>query len=1203
MAKNENPTTKFKVDISELKAGITEANRLIKLANSEFKAASSGMDNWANSTDGLQAKIKQLTTVQELEQKKLQNLKEQYKQVVAAEGENSKGAQNLAIQINNQEAAVNKVTKELDNYEGRLDLVEKAQKNAEKSGNSLEEELKDLENAAGDAGDAAEESGDGFTIMKGALADLAASAIKSAISAVGDLVGSLLELPEATKEFRSVFSAAMQSASDSAIGIDGAKKSYEEFYKVAADEGQAAEATSHIAGLVSSEKDLQGALDGVIGAWVEFGDSIALEGLAEAAHETATTGKVTGQLADALNWATASTEDWERALGGNEKALSAFKKATDEGMTAEDAYNEALNACSTEQERQQLVVSTLNGLYSENAKSYAESNSSMLDANEANLKLMETQSKMAEVVEPLTAAWTTFKAQALEAITPLIETLGGKIQETVTYLQEHQGVATAIKTAIIGLAAGLGVLATALAIQGAINGVSKAMAFLNTTLLANPIVLIVAAVASLAAGFIYLWNTSDKFREFWTGLWEGIKSACGTAIDAIVNFFTVTVPNAFNAALDWIKNNWGSLLLFLINPFAGLFKYFYENNTKFKEFVDTAVKFIKELPGKIWTWLKNTISKAGTFVVNMKDKAKEAGANFVKNVVEFIKNLPGKIWTWLKNAAQKVVEWKSNLVSKGKAAAKALFDAIVEKIAKLPGKLLTMGKDIVKGLWNGISNMAGWIKSKIEGFGETVLNSLKDFFGIHSPSKVMKNVIGKNLVRGIADGITSNKKIATSVVKKFGKELLSTLETRLENYKTYHKMSLQQETDYWNNARKLFKKGTEERIELDKKYYDAKKTLNEQLETIEKDYTDKVKQAHDDLKSNINSLIESYNNEVTSRANAITSSMSLFSEFKANAEVTGSQLLANLKSQVSGLAQWTKNIATLTARGVDAALISQLEDMGTSAAGEIAALCTLTDAQLDEYVKLWKEKNELAKQQAEIELAPMAEETTKKIAALVSETDKALEEYTNEYINSVKELGTKIKTPLDELKTTMVDNARQTVFNFAETVDEEAQTKENLERFATISQSVVKQSDDLPADFKEIGVNTVQGMIDGLLSMSGTLASTMAGIVSSAVAAAQEAADINSPSRVMRDLIGKNLVRGAIVGIDEEAVNLYRTAKGTIAGAVSSAKAGLQTVAGSSKGGVVNNYTFNQNNTSPKALSRLEIYRQTRNQFRLLKEV
>ena len=627
MPGNENPTTKFQVDISELKAGIQESNRLIRLANSEFKAAASEMDNWADSTDGLEAKIKQLNTVHDAENKKLEALQEQYRLTVEAQGENSKGAEELAIKINNQKAAVNKVAGELSDYEDRLELVKKAQANAEKSGKSLEDELRDLEKAADDAGDAAEDSGDGFTILKGALADLASNAIQGAISAVGDLIGSLMELPEATKEFRTVFGAAMQSAEDSAVGVDGAKKAFEEFYKVAADEGQAAEATSHLANLVKNEEDLQDALDGVIGAWVEYGDSISIEGLAEAANETARTGQLTGAMADALNWAGESEEEFQSKL----------------------------DECSTEQERQQLVVQTLNDLYGENAKKYAENNASILDTNEANLKLLQSQSNLAKTIEPLTAAWTNLKAKALDAITPAIEWMAEKAMNLATYLRENETAAKTLEAVVIALATGFGILAAAFAISNIISGVQKAMALLNTTMLANPFVLIAALIAGLVAAFIYLWNTSDEFRNFFINLWESIKTAAGNAITAIVGFF-------------------------------------------------------KKLPGQVATWFSATIQKA--------------------------------------------TEFKNNLIKKGTEAAKGLWDAIVNKIKGLPDEIRTIGSDIVKGLWNGINDMTGWLTEKIQGFTSSALGAIKDFFGIESPSKVMRDEVGKYLAEGIGVGFT-----------------------------------------------------------------------------------------------------------------------------------------------------------------------------------------------------------------------------------------------------------------------------------------------------------------------------------------------------------------------------------------------------------------------------------------------------------------
>ena len=635
MAANDNPTTKFRVDISELKAGIQESNRLIKLANSEFKAAASGMDNWANSTEGLEAKLKQLNAVQTEEEKKLANLQEQYRKTVEAQGENSKGAQELAIKINNQQAAVNKVSTELSTYEDRLELVKKAQENAERSGNSLEDELRELERALDDAGDAADEAGDdGFTILKGALADLAANAIQGAISAVGDLIGSMMELPEATKEFRTVFGAAMQSAEDSALGADGAKKAFEEFYKVAADEGQAAEATSHLVDLARNEEELQKALDGVTGAWVEFGDSISIEGLAEAASETYKTGVLTGQMADAINWAGES----------------------------EEAFQSKLDACSTEQERQQLVVDTLNRLYGENAQAYRESNGSIISANEANLKLLQSQSEMATVIEPLTASWTNLKAKALEAITPVVVSLVEKFTDLVNYLKENETVAQILTGVVIALATGFGVLAAAFAISNIISAVSKAMALLNTTMLANPFVLIVALIAGLVAAFIYLRKNGDEVKAFFAKMWQAMKDAAGNAIDAIINFF---------------------------------------------------------------------------------------------------KGMPAKMWQWFLVAIQKVVDLKTQLVAKGKAAAQGLWDAIVNKIKGLPSEIRSIGSDIVKGLWNGINDMTGWVIGKIQGFGESVLGGIKDFFGVESPSKLMRDEVGKFLAQGI--GVGFDKEMAPTI--------------------------------------------------------------------------------------------------------------------------------------------------------------------------------------------------------------------------------------------------------------------------------------------------------------------------------------------------------------------------------------------------------------------------------------------------------
>ena len=116
MPKSNETTTKFKVDISELKRGIQDANRQIRLANAEFKAASSGMDNWGKSADGISAKLTQLDKVLSSQKSILDAYKKQLALIVEEEGENSKGADEMRIKIANQQAAVNKTVAEIKKY-------------------------------------------------------------------------------------------------------------------------------------------------------------------------------------------------------------------------------------------------------------------------------------------------------------------------------------------------------------------------------------------------------------------------------------------------------------------------------------------------------------------------------------------------------------------------------------------------------------------------------------------------------------------------------------------------------------------------------------------------------------------------------------------------------------------------------------------------------------------------------------------------------------------------------------------------------------------------------------------------------------------------------------------------------------------------------------------------------------------------------
>ena len=181
MASNNETTTKFKVDISELKAAMQTARKEVALANSEFKAASSGMDNWSKSSDGISAKLKQLNSNLSSQETVLKEYEKALEKVKAEYGENSVEAMEYQTKLNNQQAVVNQIERQIRQYAEALDKAKEAEETAARSGKELDEVLDDT-------GDSAEDAGEGFTVFKGVLADLVADGIKAVSEALKDLI-------------------------------------------------------------------------------------------------------------------------------------------------------------------------------------------------------------------------------------------------------------------------------------------------------------------------------------------------------------------------------------------------------------------------------------------------------------------------------------------------------------------------------------------------------------------------------------------------------------------------------------------------------------------------------------------------------------------------------------------------------------------------------------------------------------------------------------------------------------------------------------------------------------------------------------------------------------------------------------------------------------------------------------------------------
>lgn len=217
----------------------------------------------------------------------------------------------------------------------------------------------------------------------------------------------------------------------------------------------------------------------------------------------------------------------------------------------------------------------------------------------------------------------------------------------------------------------------------------------------------------------------------------GVILGIVAAVTAVILIF-----QNWDAIVQWFKEQWENFKTSL----SGV-----------SETIDNIVAWFSELPGKISTWLGNIINDVVTWGSNLYNNAKTAVTNTIDNIVTWFKELPGKIWTWLTNIVGKIGEWGSDMYNKAKSAVSDVVDGIVDWFGKLPDKMVEIGKNLVQGLWNGIKNVKDWIIDKIGGFADSVVDSICSFFGINSPSTIMRDLVGKNLVLGMAEGITDNE--------------------------------------------------------------------------------------------------------------------------------------------------------------------------------------------------------------------------------------------------------------------------------------------------------------------------------------------------------------------------------------------------------------------------------------------------------------
>jgi len=300
-----------------------------------------------------------------------------------------------------------------------------------------------------------------------------------------------------------------------------------------------------------------------------------------------------------------------------------------------------------------------------------------------------------------------------------------------------------------------------------------------------------------------IWNaiisTVDAIREWALGLRTAAEEGITQLVTNVVTFFS-ELPNKIAYVIGFCL---GYIIKFGIDLYTWA-------TTKIPEFVNSVVIFMQQLPGEIWNAIISTVQKVATWGENMKTQAVTKSTQLITNVVSFMQQLPDKIWnaiisavqkvtTWgeqmrsqavtaatnllnqtittlsqlpgkvwnaIVGAVQQVVNWGTQLAAKGTEAAKGLYNAVVNGVSSLPSKMAEIGSNIVSGIWNGISSGWDWLTGKVKSLAKSLLDGAKDALGIHSPSRLFRDLVGKMIPQGIGVGITAEMPTLQSDLKE-----------------------------------------------------------------------------------------------------------------------------------------------------------------------------------------------------------------------------------------------------------------------------------------------------------------------------------------------------------------------------------------------------------------------------------------------------
>ena len=425
---------------------------------------------------------------------------------------------------------------------------------------------------------------------------------------------------------------------------------------------------------------------------------------------------------------------------------------------------------------------------------------------------------------------------AFNAAAPFVEKLASTLQSLGDWASEHGDAIRTVIAGIAGGFAAFktaSLISAAVTALKSFDVAAKIAAagqwVLNAAMNANPIVLFVTAIGALVAALVWFFTQTETGRKAWASFtsflssaWQSVVSFVTSLGQNIANFFTQTIPNAIQSVIQWFQQLPSAIgtalsnLITSIGTWAVSFgqsalqagQQFVSNIANFltnlpatiaywlaygitfvvlwaaqlgsqaisagQQFLANLGTFFVQLPGNIWNWLTSTVASVASWAAQLGSQAISAGQQFLANLGSYISQVPGRIGAGLSGAISAVGSFASSMASGALRAGQQFLSNLVNTLASIPGRMVSIGSQIVHGIISGITGSIGEVGSAILGGVKDAISGVKNFLGIHSPSRLFRDQIGRNIGLGLAQGISNSQAAVMSSMNGMASDIAST---------------------------------------------------------------------------------------------------------------------------------------------------------------------------------------------------------------------------------------------------------------------------------------------------------------------------------------------------------------------------------------------------------------------------------------------